>query len=87
MTSLRSMCVAAAALTVLVMGPTQGFAMATDHSAGISVVTPAARPSTATVPLIKLASFTTIPWAGDEESPEEEVTFEYGGLVISYDGY
>jgi hypothetical protein len=48
MTSLRSIC-AAAALTVLVVGPTQGFAMTHDHGgADTNAVTPAA-------PLITLA--------------------------------
>jgi len=56
MTSLRSSLCAAAALTVLVTGPTQGFATASDHAtAGVNVVPAAARPSTSTVPLIKLA--------------------------------
>jgi hypothetical protein len=55
MTSLRSIC-AAAALAALVMGPAQGFAMATNHgAAGVNVVTPAARPSAVTMPLVKLA--------------------------------
>jgi len=48
MTSLRSIC-AAAALTVLMMAPTQGFSMAT---ARISVAPPAGH---ASVPPIKLA--------------------------------
>jgi hypothetical protein len=55
MTSLRSLC-AAAALTALVMGPTQPFAMTTDYAtAGINAVTAADRPSTPTAPLIKVS--------------------------------
>jgi len=55
MTSLRSLC-AAAALTVLVTGSTQGFATATGHgTAGVNVVPTADRPSTSKVSLIKLA--------------------------------
>ena len=54
MTSRRSMS-AAAALTVLVMGPTQGFAAATNHgTAGVNVVTPADRASTSKTPLLRL---------------------------------
>jgi hypothetical protein len=54
MTSLRGMC-AAAALTVLVIGPTQGFAALTDHEAK------AANSSTSTMSLPKYAE-------GPEES-------------------
>jgi type VI protein secretion system component Hcp len=32
----------------------------------------------------KLVAVKTISWAHDDESPKETITFEYGGLWVSY---